>query len=184
MFPPEPPVAIPIGPGTARSGQGRAGVWRGEANPSMRRSVAVNENLLSVLLSSPSLSWAERLSCGDGHVKDTPIGVAKRILDRDGAAHILDVQSEGEGPRLHSSIFPVPHCASLPSALFVDLSVLCNFGYFIKRRCDLDGGFLPAWKCRPEPGFARSHLKMRLQVESNPMLLLVDCCATAHKLHR
>ena len=33
VFPPEPPVAINGLAGTARSRQGRAAVWRGEANP-------------------------------------------------------------------------------------------------------------------------------------------------------
>jgi hypothetical protein len=33
---------------------------------------------------------------GDAPVKDTPLGVAERILDRGITAHTIEVQSEGE----------------------------------------------------------------------------------------
>ena len=49
--------------GTARSGQGRAGVWRGEANPSMRRSVAVKGKLLTRFAFFP-FAFLSRASSG------------------------------------------------------------------------------------------------------------------------
>jgi hypothetical protein len=71
--------------------------------------------------------------------------VAKRILDRDGSTRTIELQSEGEESPLVIVLSEYsPHRACLPSALFVDLAAVCTFGFVIKRRCDLDGGFLPA----------------------------------------
>lgn len=56
---------------------------------------------------------------GGTPVKDTPLGVAKRILDRGGIAHTIEVQSEGEESspdrvRVPPRIAPAfhPHCLS------------------------------------------------------------------------
>jgi len=53
VFPPEPPVAVFNL--LERSAAGKGARQRGEANPSMRRSIAVKKNLMLRFLSSPSL---------------------------------------------------------------------------------------------------------------------------------
>lgn len=68
---------------------------------------------------------------GDAAVRDTPLGVAKRILDRDGTAHTIEVQSEGEESS-PNRVSPSPHRACLPSALFADLAAVCTLGFVIK----------------------------------------------------
>jgi hypothetical protein len=80
---------------------------------------------------------------GGAPVKDTPLGVAKRILDRGGIAHTIEVQSEGEegSPdrvRVPPRIAPAfhPHC-------FVDLAAVCTFGFVIK-----GAAILTAASCR------------------------------------
>jgi hypothetical protein len=83
---------------------------------------------------------------GGTPVKDTPLGVAKRILDRGASAHTIKVQSEGEKALPIAYQSPLPHCACLPSALFVGYSPV-HFWIRHQRRCDLDGGFLPAQTC-------------------------------------
>jgi hypothetical protein len=95
-FPSEPPVAITSTCRTAHRRQGRGGVCRGVANPSMRRSTLSTQiGFLLLCLSSPSLSWwnvfraAAALSRTRGYV-------AERILDRAAAAPIIAAESEGE----------------------------------------------------------------------------------------
>ena len=69
--------------------------------------------------------------------------MAKRILDRGITAQIIEVQSEGEGRPSQSRQRPYPHRACLPSALFVDLVVVCTFGFVIK-----GAAILTAASCR------------------------------------
>lgn len=71
--------------------------------------------------------------------------MAKRILDRDGTARTIDVQSEGEESSPPIASVPPPHRACLPSALFADLAAVCTLGFVIKAL--RSGRRLPAGTC-------------------------------------
>jgi hypothetical protein len=110
---------------------------------------------------------------GGTPVKDTPLGVAKRILDRGDAAHTIKVQSEGEKlsrsrTRVPCRIAPAfhPHC--------LWAIALCTFGFVIK-----GAAILTADSCRHRragrPGFARSRRKCGFRT-TYLTKLLCRCC--------